>query len=147
MSLRKCFRIKSGKLNTNTISGAALAYLGDAVFELIVRRRLLETGVTDTGRLNKMASRYVRATEQSKAVVLIEPHLSEKESAIYRRGRNANGISIPHSASAVEYRRATGLEALFAHLYLQGAYERLDILFDIGFPFEATEKDECQPKK
>lgn len=137
-----CSVIKTGKFNLNVVGGATLAYLGDAVFELIVRRRLLETGVSDPGRLNKMASRYVRAIEQSKAVALIEPYLTEEESAVYRRGRNANGISIPHSASAVEYRRATGLEALFGYLYLQGKKDRMEELLTLGFPPRESEQDE-----
>ena len=117
----------------DAISNLGLAHIGDAVFELITRQYLLSSGVTDVGKLNKMALSYVKATAQSDAVENMLPHLSEEETQIYKRGRNANGISIPKSASAPQYRRATGLEALFAHLYVQGKKERLRELFIIGF--------------
>ena len=123
------FEIKDEML----LSGTSLAYLGDAVFELITRQYLLSTGVTDVGKLNKMALSYVKATSQSDAVERLLPVLTDEETAVYKRGRNANGISIPKSASAPQYRRATGLEALFAHLYANGEKERLRELFLIGF--------------
>ena len=123
------FEIKDEML----LSGTSLAYLGDAVFELITRQYLLSTGVTDVGKLNKMALSFVKATSQSDAIEKLLPILTEEETAIYKRGRNANGISIPKSASAPQYRRATGLEALFAHLYVKGEKKRLHELFLIGF--------------
>ncbi len=115
------------------LSGAPLAYLGDAVLELITRRYLLSTGVTDVGKLNQMALTYVRATAQSEAVERLMPHLNEEETAVFKRGRNAHGIAIPKSASASQYRRATGMEALFAFLYLNGREERMEELFRIGY--------------
>jgi ribonuclease-3 family protein len=115
------------------LSGAPLAYLGDAVLELITRRYLLSTGVTDVGKLNKTALTYVRATAQSEAVERMLPHLTEEEIAVFKRGRNAHGIAIPKSASASQYRRATGMEALFAFLYLNGREERMEELFRIGY--------------
>ena len=119
----------------NSIGAKALAYLGDAVFELVVREHLVvSTGVSDPGKLNKLASLYVKATEQSRAVSRIEKYLTEEERAVYKRGRNINGVSIPHSATAVEYRRSTGLETLFAYLYLSGKNERIKELFDKAFP-------------
>ncbi len=123
------FEIKDEAL----LNGTALAYLGDAVLELITRQYLLSKGVTDVGKLNSMALSYVKATSQSEAVQKILPHLTEEETHIFKRGRNANGISIPKSASASQYRRATGLEALFAHLYMTGKDERMKELFTIGF--------------
>ena len=85
------FEIKDEML----LSGTSLAYLGDAVFELITRQYLLSTGITDVGKLNKMALSYVKATSQSDAIEKLLPILTEEETAIYKRGRNANGISIP----------------------------------------------------
>lgn len=117
----------------STLSGATLAYLGDAVFELLVRRYLVSLGIADGGKLSQLALNFVRATAQSAGVERLEGHLTEEEDYIYRRGRNANGIAIPKSASAREYRRATGLEALFAYLDLTGQSERADELFRIGF--------------
>ena len=102
-------------MKANELNGAALAYLGDAVIELLARETVLASGITDVGRLNALAACYVRATDQSKGACRIIPHLTEKECAIYKRGRNAHGVSVPKSASAAEFRRATGLEALFAY--------------------------------
>ncbi len=119
--------------NETNFSGATLAYLGDAVLELITRQYLISLGVSDVGKLNKMALDYVRATSQSEAMENILPALTEKELAIFKRGRNSNGISIPKSACAGQYRRATGMEALFAYLYMQGESKRMKELYLIGF--------------
>ena len=90
------------------MSGAALAYLGDAVLEVMVRRMLVETGVGNAGKLNELSRDYVRATRQSAGIERLLPMLTEEEAAVYRRGRNASG-GHPKSATAAEYRRATGL--------------------------------------
>ena len=111
-------------------SGASLAYLGDAVMELLVRRMLVSRGISHAGKLSSMALDYVRATSQSAGVEVLLPHLTEEEEAVYRRGRNAAGAH-PKSASVNEYRRATGLEALFGHLYLAGEHARLEQLFHL----------------
>ena len=123
------FEIKDEAL----LSGTTLAYLGDAVLELITRQYLLSKGVTGVGKLNSMALSYVKATAQSEALQKMLPYLTEEETHIFKRGRNAHGVSIPKSASASQYRRATGLEALFAHLYMTGKHERMKELFVIGF--------------
>ena len=123
----------------STLNGLSLAYLGDSVLEVITRQYLLTKGITDVGRLNKMALSYVKATAQSEAVERILPHLSEDEEQVYKRGRNSHGISIPKSASAPQYRRATGLEALFGYLYINGKTERMKELFIIGFLKTETE--------
>ncbi len=115
------------------LNGASLAYLGDAVLELMTREYLLKSGKTNVGELNHMALNFVRATVQSDALSRILPLLSEEETEMYKRGRNTHGLAIPKSATAGQYRRATGLEALFAHLYLTNQKERMDELFDKGF--------------
>ena len=115
-------------------NGAELAYLGDAVLELLVRERLLYSGMRTAAKLNRAALSYVKATAQSETFSRIEGMLLDEELDFYRRGRNANGISIPNSASAVEYRRATGFEALFGALYLAGEHERIKVLFEAAFP-------------
>lgn len=117
----------------SSLNGLSLAYLGDSVLEVITRQYLLTKGITDVGRLNKMALSYVKATAQSEAVERILPHLTEEEEHVFKRGRNAHGIKIPRSASAPQYRRATGLEALFGYLYINGRAERMKELFIIGF--------------
>lgn len=115
------------------ITGAALAYIGDASLELLTRRFLIGLGLTGSGKLNHLALNFVKATEQSKAVDNILPHLSEDEEYFYKRGRNASGISAPKSASALEYRRATGFEALFGWLELTEQKKRAEELFDIAY--------------
>lgn len=119
-------------MDEKQLSGLALAYLGDAVLELIVRERVLESGVSSVGKLNEMAREFVKASEQSKALENILPVLTEEETSYYKRGRNTKG-NTPKSATACEYRRATGLESLFAHLYITGQKERMKELFDLAY--------------
>lgn len=111
-------------------SGAALAYLGDAVMEVLVRRMLVGRGIGNAGKLSALSLDYVRATNQSRGLEGLLAHLTEEETAVYHRGRNAAGAH-PKSASVNDYRRATGLEALFGYLHLKGDTERLDTLFGI----------------
>lgn len=123
-------------MNKNLIrelNGAALAYLGDAVLELLTRRFLLSLGLTGSGKLNHLALRFVRATVQSKAVDSLLPHLTEDEEYAYKRGRNASGITAPKSASTLEYRRATGFEAVFGWLDILGQHERAAELFNLAY--------------
>ena len=123
-------------MNENLIrelNGAALAYLGDAVLELLTRRFLLSLGLTGSGKLNHLALRFVKATVQSKAVDRLLPHLTEAEEYAFKRGRNASGISAPKSASTLEYRRATGFEAVFGWLDIMGQHERAAELFNLAY--------------
>ena len=129
---------------TNQLSGATLAYLGDAVLEVLVRRYLVSLGIADGGALSHFALRFVRATAQSAGMDKLMPHLTEDEEYMFKRGRNANGISIPKSASAVEYRRATGMEALFAYLDLSGQSERAEQLFSLAFADVMAELEETK---
>jgi len=110
-----------------------LAYLGDSVIELLVRQKLILNGVRGAGELNAAAKKYVTAGAQAQAAEKLIPHLSEAEAAVLRRARNHKTKSTPKSASAAEYHMATGLEALFAYLYLNNETERISALFDIGF--------------
>ena len=111
-------------------SGAALAYLGDAVMEVLVRQMLVRRGIGNAGKLSALSLDYVRATNQSRGLEGLLPHLTEEENAVYHRGRNAAGAH-PKSASVNDYRRATGLEALFGYLHLKGDTARLEALFDL----------------
>ncbi len=131
--------------NYNELNGASLAYLGDAVLEVEVRRMLLSSGITHPGKLSKAALSYVRATAQSAGVDAILPHLTEEEEAVYRRGRNGAGAH-PKSATVNEYRRATGLEAVLGYLYLRGDAARITELCDIYFEDRKNAVD-CQSKK
>ena len=116
------------------VTAPALAYLGDCVLEMCVRTYLvMERGLSTSAHLNKEALDFVRASAQSEAMTRIEPLLSEEEAQTYRRGRNLGHSNVPKSASVAEYRRATGMEALFGYLSLMGREERIKELFRIGY--------------
>lgn len=121
-------------MDLHEISAPALAYLGDCVLELEVRRHLVEAGLSTSAHLNEAALRYVRASAQAEAMKKILPLLTEEESAFYRRGRNMGHGNVPKSATVAEYRSATGMEALFAALYLNGNTDRIRELFSAGYP-------------
>lgn len=108
-----------------------LAFLGDAVYEQLVRERLVLTANMPVKKLHSAAVEHVRAAYQSKAVDVILPVLSEEETEIFKRGRNATGNTVPKSSNPIEYRRATALEALFGYLYLTENNKRIVELFDI----------------
>lgn len=118
----------------NTYSTAALAYLGDSVIEICVRRRLVNEGYSTSSRLNKLALDYVRATAQAEAMKRIMPLLTEEEDAVFHRGRNIGHTNTPKSATVAEYRAATGMEALFGYLFLADRQQRIDELFDAAYP-------------
>ena len=116
------------------LNGAELAYLGDSVIELKVRRMLIERGVGSVGEMNKTADAMVRAAAQSEAMDKLMPILTEEELSAYKRGRNTHSHTVPKSAKMSEYRKATGMESLFGYLYLEGREERINELFDIAYP-------------
>lgn len=117
------------------ISAINLAYIGDAVYELIVRRRLV-THPEGTAHPGTYALPYVTAASQSAALARMEDALTEEELAVFKRGRNCVHGNVPKNASAVDYRRATGLEALMGHLWLTDNFQRACELFDLAFPIE-----------
>jgi len=114
-----------------------LAYLGDAVFELLVREMLLSTGSRPVSTLNQEALQYVTAKAQAKMYHIIAPYLTEAEESTLRRGRNLHSNSKAKNADISEYRHATGLETLFGYLYTTGQKERLAEIFAI-----CTKEDE-----
>ncbi|MBQ3162691.1 MAG: ribonuclease III [Oscillospiraceae bacterium] len=115
----------------NQYSPLTLAFLGDAVYEQLVREKIVLTANMPVKKLHKEAVERVRAAYQSKAVDVIMPYLTEEEEAVFKRGRNATGNTVPKSSNPVEYRRATALETLFGYLHLTGKSERIVELFDI----------------
>ena len=121
------------------ISTLGLAHLGDGVFELMVRSWLCLHGKATSKGLHKATVRYVAAPAQAKAVEKILPLLTEEEGDVFRRGRNTSPHSVPQNASRADYQAATGLEALFGWLWLQGRRERLNQLFGI-----MMEGEECR---
>ncbi len=115
--------------DVNRISMLGLAHVGDGVYELLVRSMLCAQGHQAIQDLHRETVRLVNATAQAQAMEKLLPLLTEEESAVYRRGRNAKVHGIPPKSSVAEYHSATGLEALFGWLYLLGRRERLSELF------------------
>ncbi len=111
------------------ISSIGLAHLGDAVYELLVRTYLCVHGKSTGRGLHHATVELVCAPKQAELSAKLLPYLSEEESAVFRRGRNANVHSIPQHADRAEYQKATALEALFGYLYLKGERNRLNELF------------------
>ncbi len=119
-----------------SLSPLVLAYVGDAVYELLIRTYLVRQGPARPEQLHREAVRYVRATGQACIVPLLEGYLTAIEKDILRRGRNARPGHLPRSAVPEEYHASTALESLFGYLYLKGNWERLEeltrLLFEIG---------------
>lgn len=127
--------------DSRTASSAALAYLGDAVLEVLVRTRLLEAGYTSAKALNAHALEYVRAGAQARAMERILPLLTEQEEAVFHRGRNIGHTNHPKSATVGEYRNATGMEALFGYLSMMGEQSRIHELFEAAYPKGANDEN------
>ena len=115
----------------NAMSALALAHIGDAVFELLVRSRLCVLGGSTNSRLHRDTVSQVCAGAQAELADRLLPLLTEEEAAYYRRGRNAHSHAAPRAATEAEYHAASGLEALFGWLYLRGQNERIEELFAI----------------
>lgn len=124
------------------VSREALAYLGDCVIELLVREHLVGLGISGSGNLNRASLAFVKASAQCKAMQNILPMLTEEETAIYKRGRNMSSGNVPKSATMAEYRTATGMEALFGYLHLQGDRERMLELFRAAYLENASEEEQ-----
>jgi ribonuclease-3 family protein len=107
------------------IPALTLAYLGDAIYELVIRTTLVENGMSHVDSLNRRASGYAKAPTQAKIYHMIEPDLSEEELGYYKRGRNAKSGSVAKSGTVAEYRIATGFEAMMGYLYLTGQMDRI----------------------
>ena len=113
------------------MSSLALAHVGDAGYEVLVRSYLACGGTQTAKNLHSRTIALVRASAQAEAIQRILPLLTEEEQEIYRHGRNAKPKTVPKSASVAEYAHATALEALFGWLYLKQRYERINLLFGV----------------
>lgn len=113
----------------NRISILGLAHIGDGVYELLTRTYLCTHGVTAVQAMHKKAVSMVNAPAQAAAMEKLLPLLTEDERALYKRGRNAHVNSVPQHAELSQYHAATGLEALFGWLYLQGETDRINRLY------------------
>lgn len=117
----------------NTLSPLTLAFLGDSVYEMFVRTKILASGNRPANELHKLAVGYVKAKAQSIAAHKVLDMLTEEETAIYKRGRNTNIHTVPKNADMADYRHATALEALIGYLYLKGEEERLKTILNAAF--------------
>jgi ribonuclease-3 family protein len=112
--------------NPRQLSPLVLAYIGDCVYDLVIKTYLLDKkGNMPVNKLNRMASNLVKAQTQSELIGIIEDRLTEDELAVYKRGRNAKSYTSAKNASIGDYRRATGFEALLGYLYLDRQYARM----------------------
>ncbi|MDR2898933.1 MAG: hypothetical protein LBU94_01310, partial [Clostridiales bacterium] len=114
-----------------SLSPLTLAYMGDAVFEILVRTMLVADGKKSPNDYHKLAKFFVRAGSQSDMYHKLEAVLTEEEISVMRRGRNAKSYTKAKNATVSDYRHATGLESLFGYVYLKGDTQRIIELFDI----------------
>lgn len=113
-------------------SPLALAYIGDAVYDLLIRTEIVAQGNGPVNKYHKKVSSIVKAEAQSRLMHCILEDLTSEETEVYKRGRNANSYTKAKNASMGEYRRATGFEALIGYLYLTEQYARITELLQIG---------------
>ncbi len=114
-----------------TLSGLTLAFIGDAVYELLIRRHILSLGEAKVSSLHKEAVKLVNADHQADMAKMLMPFLSEEETAVYKRGRNAHAGHTPKNKSEASYHMSTGFEALIGYIYLKKDYNRLDEIFSL----------------
>ena len=124
------FHLNASREELLNMSPLGLAHLGDGVFELMVRAWLCLHGKVKVKDLHRATVGYVAAPAQAAAMKRLLPLLTDEEADVYRRGRNTAPHSVPRAATRAQYQSATGLEALFGWLYLQGRTDRLNELFD-----------------
>ena len=111
-----------------------LAYIGDAVYEVYVRSRVIaQNPDMPAHKLHKKTIEFVKAKAQSESILSIEDKLTSEELAVYKRGRNAKSATVPKNADITDYRRATGFEALVGYLYLCGNTSRADEIMEIAY--------------
>ena len=130
IQLKELFHLEDQDLRS--YSPLTLAYIGDGVYELIIRTILVKKGNCPVNRLHKKASSLVKAGAQSASMVVIEEELTPEELSVYRRGRNAHSLTMAKHATMADYRRATGFEALMGYLYLKEDYTRMLTLVRMG---------------
>jgi ribonuclease-3 family protein len=112
-------------VDIKTYSPLALAYIGDGVFDLVIRSVIVAKGNTRASQLHRQTSQIVKAATQAQMAEALEPYMTETELDIFRRGRNAKSPTMAKNASMSDYRKATGFEALVGYLYLTDQFERI----------------------
>lgn len=128
--LREQFQLENR--DVKTYSPLTLAYIGDGIYDLLIRTLIISQGNCQPQKLHSKVSTLVKAQRQSLMISVIEELLTEEEYAVYKRGRNAKSYTMAKNASMADYRRATGFEALMGYLYLTQQMERMIDLIKIG---------------
>lgn len=120
------------EVDIKAYSPLTLAYIGDSIYDVMIRTVVVERGNRSANNLHKMAVKYVNAGVQAAMADALLESLSEEELAVYKRGRNAKSYTKAKNATVNDYRKATGLEALFGYLYLQDKMDRIIELIKIS---------------
>ncbi|MBD5548221.1 MAG: ribonuclease III [Lachnospiraceae bacterium] len=142
--IKKSFDLK--EVDIRTYSPLTLAYIGDAVYDLIFRTDVVLQGNTSANKLHNKTVQYVKAPAQARLIESIMEELSEEELAVYKRGRNAKPYTMAKNATMGEYKKATGLEALVGYLYLTDQMDRVLQLIQKGL-HNAEDKEEHEDKQ
>lgn len=122
-SIKKEFNCK--QMDVRAYSPLTLAYIGDAIYELVIRTVVVSRANMPANLLHKVTVRYVNAGIQSKMIQLLQEELTEEEADVYKRGRNAKSYTTAKNASVADYRKATGFEAVVGYLYLTNRTDRI----------------------
>ena len=135
------------EVDLKSYSPLVLAYIGDGVYELVLRTVFVGQGNRQVNKLHRLCSHYTKARAQSEIVDILLPHMTETEKETFRKGRNAKSYTTAKNASVNDYRRATGLEALVGYLYLSGEFSRLVGLIKIGVEaYEPQEEKDAEAR-
>ena len=134
-------RLYGKDIKADTLSPLTLAFTGDAVFSLFVREMLVCDTNRPVGKLHKLSVNWVKAEAQSKGMRAILPLLTEKETEVFKRGRNAHSNTMAKNADVVDYRHATGFEALIGYLYVQAKHERISEIVSLAFDYIDNESE------
>ena len=129
-NIKELFDIKD--VDIRTFSPLALAYIGDSIFDIVIRSKVVAKGNVPVSKMHKACSNVVRASAQAEMLAKITELLDEEETEIVKRGRNAKSKTTAKNASMIDYRNATALEALFGYLYIKGDIQRMNELIKIG---------------
>lgn len=128
--MQEVFQMK--EVDVHSYSPLSLAYIGDSIYDLIIKSLVINQGNRQVNKLHKETSMYVQASTQSLMMRAMQEELTEEEHAVYKRGRNAKSVSPAKNQSITDYRRATGFEALLGYLYLKKEWKRMLDLVKIG---------------
>lgn len=132
------------EVDVKTYSPLVLAYMGDCIFDLVIKSLVINQGNKQVQKLHKETSQIVQASSQSKMMRVIQEHLTEEEHAVYKRGRNSKTVTPAKNQSVTDYRRATGFESLVGYLYLKKEWKRMLELIKMGLDELEEKKDEGQ---